>query len=225
MIPKEQSALWWARFLVVWLLLAGTALLLRARSAFEVIPNPQALETFPRDLQDWTGRDLPLTSNVLRILGPGDFLSRTYRNAAKVETMDLFIAYYPSQRSGDTIHSPQNCLPGAGWTPLLKDHIQIPYVKETGTATEVTANRYILANGMDRVLVLYWYQAHGRTTPSEYWAKFYLVKDAIAMNRSDGAMVRVAAPIPNPSAELKREAAALEFSKIVLTRLDDFIPQ
>jgi len=72
---------------------------------------------------------------------------------------------------------------------------------------------------------LYWYQAHGRTTPSEYWAKFYLVKDAVAMNRSDGAMVRVAAPISNPSAESQTEATALEFSKIVLSKLDDFIPR
>ena len=213
----------WARFLVVWLLLGGTALLLHARSSFELIPSRQALDAFPRELQGWTGKDLVLSADVLHILGQGDFLSRIYRNAATSETMDLFIAYYPSQRSGDTIHSPQNCLPGAGWTPLMNDHIQIPYAR--GTETAVTANRYILAKGMDRVLVLYWYQAHGRTTPSEYWAKFYLVRDSIAMNRSDGAMVRIAAQIPNAAAEQQTAATAIEFSKIVLTRLDDFIPQ
>ena len=224
MSPVHRSAAW-ARFLAVWLVLAGTALLLHARSSFEVIPNRQALDTFPRELQSWTGKDLALTPDVLRILGPGDFMSRSYRDAASSETMDLFIAYYPSQRSGDTIHSPQNCLPGAGWTPLMKDHIQIPYANRAGGANGVMANRYVLAKGMDRVLVLYWYQAHGRTTPSEYWAKFYLVKDAVAMNRSDGAMVRVAAPISNPSAESQTEATALEFSKIVLSKLDDFIPR
>jgi EpsI family protein len=225
MKDANRSAVWWARFLIVWLVLAGTALLLHARSSFEVIPNRQALDAFPHDLHGWSGKDLQLTPDVLRILGPGDFLSRSYGNAANPETVDLFIAYYASQRSGDTIHSPQNCLPGAGWTPLLKDHIQIPRANGTGKAIAVTANRYVLAKGMDRVLVLYWYQAHGRTTPSEYWAKFYLVKDAIAMNRSDGAMVRVAAQIPNPSAEPQTEATALEFSKLVLTKLDDFIPQ
>ena len=224
MSAAQRSAVW-ARFLAVWLVLAGTALLLHARSSFEVIPNRQALDAFPRELQGWTGKDLALTPDVLRILGPGDFLNRSYRNAASSETMDLFIAYYPSQRSGDTIHSPQNCLPGAGWTPLMKDHIQIRDAKGASGASGVSANRYVLAKGMDRVLVLYWYQAHGRTTPSEYWAKFYLVKDAIAMNRSDGAMVRVAAQIPNPSAESQTEATALAFSKIVLSKLDDFIPQ
>jgi EpsI family protein len=224
MSPAHRSSVW-ARFLAAWLVLVGTALLLHARSSFEVIPNRQALDTFPRELQGWTGKDLALTPDVLRILGPGDFLSRSYRNPVDSETMDLFIAYYPSQRSGDTIHSPQNCLPGAGWTPLMKDHIPIPYANGGGGANAVTANRYVLAKGIDRVLVLYWYQAHGRTTPSEYWAKFYLVQDAIAMNRSDGAMVRVAAQIPNPSAEAQTEATALEFSKIVLAKLDNFIPR
>jgi len=224
-MSENRSAAGWARFLVVWLVLAGTALLLHARSSFEFIPNRQILETFPRDLQGWSGEDLPLTPNVLSVLGPGDFLSRTYRNAAKAETIDLFVAYYPSQRSGDTIHSPQNCLPGAGWIPLLNEHIQIPYANRTGNAAPVTANRYVLAKGMDRVLVLYWYQAHGRTTPSEYWAKFYLVKDAITMNRSDGAMVRLAAHIPNPSTEPQTVEMALEFSKVILTKLDDFIPR
>lgn len=224
MSPAHRSSVW-ARFLAVWLVLAGTALLLHARNSFEVIPNGQALDTFPRELQGWTGKDLALTPDVLRILGPGDFLNRSYRNAASSETMDLFIAYYPSQRSGDTIHSPQNCLPGAGWTPLMKDHVKIPYVNGASGANGVTANRYVLAKGMDRILVLYWYQAHGRTTPSEYWAKFYLVKDAISMNRSDGAMVRVAAQIPNPSAEPQTEATALAFLKIVLSKLDDFVPR
>jgi EpsI family protein len=105
----------------------------------------------------------------------------------------------------------------------MNDHIQIPYAR--GTETAVTANRYILAKGMDRVLVLYWYQAHGRTTPSEYWAKFYLVRDAIATNRSDGAMVRVSTQIPTAAEESQTENTTIEFSKTVLTKLDDFIPR
>ena len=208
------------RFLAVWLILVGTALFLHARSSFEVIPSRQTLALFPRDLPGWTGKDLPLNSDVLRILGPGDFLSRSYRSSGSAEPVDLFIAYYPTQRGGDTIHSPQNCLPGSGWTPLMRDHSQI----SNPDGNSVMANRYILAKGMDRILVLYWYQAHGRTTPSEYWAKFYLVRDSIVMKRTDGAMVRVAIPIPNQSAE-SSEAAALEFSRLVLANLDSYIPR
>jgi EpsI family protein len=219
---KSRSML---RFLVVWAVLAATALLLNARSSFESIPNRQTLSTFPLALGEWSGKDQSLPPDVLEILGPGDFLSRIYRDSSGRQNIDLFIAYYPSQRTGDTIHSPQNCLPGAGWTPLATDHIQIPDVHSLRVGSSVTANRYILAKGMDRMLVLYWYQAHGRTTPSEYWAKFYLVRDSIAMNRSDGAMVRVAMRIPDASIETQVQATAVEFSQLVLSKLENYIPQ
>lgn len=211
-----------ARFLIAWMVLAGTAVFLQGRSSFERIPDHQPLETFPHELGGWTGRDLPIDKEVLQVLGPGDFLSRAYSGASNAAPIDLFIAYYPSQRTGDTIHSPQNCMPGAGWTLLARDRIKIPNGASHGTTT---SNRFVFAEGLEHVLVFYWYQAHGRTTPSEYWAKYYLVRDSIAMNRSDGAMVRVAAQLPNPSAEPQTEASVIEFSKIVLDKLDDFIPR
>jgi EpsI family protein len=77
---------------------------------------------------------------------------------------------------------------------------------------------------MDRILVLYWYQAHGRTTPSEYWAKMYLVTDAIKLNRTDGALVRITVPIPNPAEVSRTEDRAVQFAQFILQRLDSFIP-
>ena len=85
------------------------------------------------------------------------------------------------------MHSPQNCLPGSGWTPVDFARVELPL---SGGAN-IRVNRYVLAKGLNRLLVLYWYQEHGRVVASEYWAKFYLVSDAIRMNRSDGALVRV----------------------------------
>ena len=213
------------RSLTVWLVLAGTALFIYGRGSFESIPNHQRLESFPRVLQGWVATDLPIDSEVLQTLGPGDFLSRSYRNISTPEFVDLFIAYYPSQRTGDTIHSPQNCLPGAGWTPLRKDRIRISRGDIPGDKNAVNANRYIFAKGMERSLVLYWYQAHGRTTPSEYWAKFYLVRDSIAMNRTDGAMVRIVTPIPNSSSPAQAEDRAVRFAELVLGKLDNYIPR
>jgi EpsI family protein len=213
-----------ARFLAAWLILAATALFLSARTSFESVPAHQPLVNFPRDLQGWTGQDMSIDADVLRVLGPGDFLSRIYRNGASPEYIDFFVAYYPTQRTGDTLHSPQHCLPGAGWTPLSRDHIQI----QTGSLTGGKAadvNRFIFAKGMDRVLVLYWYQAHGKATPSEYWAKYYLVKDSIALHRSDGAMVRVLTPIANSSDEDAAEARAVKFAQAALNNLGGYIPR
>ncbi len=211
----------WIRFLGVWLILVGTALLLASRRSVEYIPKHQPLETFPVQIGNLQGRSLPIDQRVSEILGPGQFLDREFRSPSLAEApIDLFVAYYPSQRRGDTIHSPQNCLPGAGWTPLQTGLIQIP----RANGRTITAKRYIVSKGIERLLVLYWYQAHGRTTPSEYWAKIYLVADAIKMNRTDGALVRIAVLVPNSSQVSQSEARAVQFAQSISQQLDDFIP-
>jgi EpsI family protein len=221
MTPKAGST--FLRFLVVWAILGGTAVFLRARNSFEYVPTHERLEDFPRQLQGWTGQDLPMESGVLKVLGAGEFLNRAYRNEFSREFVELFVAYYPSQRSGDTIHSPQNCLPGSGWTPLRRDYIQI--VNDQPQRKTALANRFVFAKGMERVYVLYWYQAHGRTTPSEYWAKFYLVRDSIALNRSDGAIVRIVTPIANAGGEAQAGARAVAFAQRLIGKLDDYVPR
>lgn len=211
----------WLRFLCVWLVLLGTALLLIARTSVEYVPEHKPLDSFPFQIGGLHGVSLPIDQSISEVLGPGQFLDREFRSRSSAEPpIDLFIAYYPSQRTGDTIHSPQNCLPGTGWTPLETGQIQIP--GPNGRA--ITANRYIVGKGMDRVLVLYWYQAHGRTTPSEYWAKIYLVTDAIKSNRTDGALVRIVIPLPSSSAISQTEDRAVQFAQSVVQQLDTYIP-
>jgi EpsI family protein len=95
-----------------------------------------------------------------------------------------------------------------------------------GGTTEVDANRYVIQKGLDRQLVLYWYQSHGRTVASEYWSKFFLIRDAVRLNRTDAALVRVIAPI-NPTAENAESAAerqANDFVKAMFPLLPDYLP-
>jgi EpsI family protein len=212
----------WIRFLCVWLILFGTGLVLAARSSVEYIPKHQPLDAFPYQIADLQGKNLPIDKSVSEALGPGQFLDREFRGSSPADPpMELFVAYYPSQRMGDTIHSPQNCLPGSGWTPLQVGRIQIP----RADGQTITANRYIVAKGLDRILVLYWYQAHGRTTPSEYWAKMYMVADAIKLNRTDGALVRISLQIPNSADGPQTDARMVQFAQSVLQQLDIFIPR
>src|SRR6202030_4069495 len=166
------------------------AIFLQARAGSEVFPPSLPLKQFPAQLGCWTGTDVGIDKDVLDILGPGDFLLRIYKNQNN-PYIDLFIAYFRSQRAGDTIHSPQHCLPGSGWTPVENQRITLSM---PGHAP-FPANRYLIAKGDDRQLVLYWYWAHDRGVASEYWAKFYLVTDSIKMNRSDGALVRITSPL------------------------------
>jgi len=211
-----------ARFIVAVVLLAGTALLLQARSRNEVFPPRAPLASFPERLETWSGADVEITKEIRDVLGPGDFLLRIYRpeDRTKPDT-DLFIAYFPSQRAGDTIHSPKNCLPGAGWTPIDS---QRTTVSLEGHAPFVV-NRYVIAKGTDRQLVLYWYWAHNRAVASEYWARVYLVTYSIRMNRSDGALVRITTRIlPGETVESAMQRV-LPFAGKVVPLLDQYIPQ
>src|SRR5262249_2840447 len=120
-----------------------------------------------------------------------------------------------------TIHSPKNCLPGAGWTPVQSDRIPL----QRADGSRMTVNRYILGNGEHKLLALYWYQAHGRVVASEYDARFFLVADAIRMNRTDGSLVRILTPIASAADSTSAEARAEQFAKSILPDLDQFIPR
>jgi len=215
-----KSPIAWSRFVPVVLLLAATAALLNARSAVEAVPPHVEIASFPAEIDTWHGIDVPMSPETLTVLGPGQFLVRDYRRSPAEPYVNLYVAYFPSQKTGDTIHSPQNCLPGAGWTPLQSGRIAL----QRDDGTTITVNRFIISKGLVRQLVLYWYQAHDRVTPSEYWAKIYLVADAIRMNRTDGALVRVVTPITNGDEEAA-QARALDFTHRVLPLLDSYIPR
>jgi len=207
------------RFLIVAALLAGTAGLLQARRKMELIPKREPVRSFPIQLGSWRGQDQRISDDVLAILGPGDFVSRIYTQAGQ-PFVGFFLAYFPSQQTGDTIHSPKNCLPGSGWMPVESARIVIA----GNNGRFVQTNRYIIQKGIDRQLVVYWYQAHGRAVASEYWSRFYLVADALRMNRTDGALIRIITPIQEGEAWEIAQQRAVSFAQQVLPSLDDYVP-
>jgi EpsI family protein len=210
------------RFTLAVILIAATGIFLQARGRNEVFPSHLPLKSFPLQLDSWTGTDVPMEKDVLDVLGPGDFLLRIYQDQAKQQPyVDLFIAYFRSQRAGDTIHSPKNCLPGAGWTPVESRHITLSLPGHE----PFPASRYIISKGDARQLVLYWYWAHDRGVASEYWAKFYLVADSMRMNRSDGALVRITTPMyPGESTDAAQQRI-LPFTGNVVPLLNQYIPR
>ena len=210
------------RFTLAAALIALTAILLQARGRTEVIAPHLPLSSFPAQLGNWNGTDIELDAKTLEVLGPGDFLERVYQDpTAKLPVIDLFLAYFPSQRAGDTIHSPQHCLPGSGWNPEENTRVTLSLPGHG----PFPANRYVISKGEARKLVLYWYWAHDRGVASEYWAKFYLVKDAIRMNRSDGALVRIVTDMhPGETADAAQQRL-LPFASDVVPLLDNYIPR
>jgi EpsI family protein len=210
------------RFAIAVALLATTAIFLQARAQREILASREPLASLSYQLGEWTGTDVAMQQDVLDILGPGDFLQRYYENtSAREPYVDLFLAYFPSQRTGDTIHSPKHCLPGAGWLPTESGRIWISL--HGGPPFE--ANRYLIAKGDERQLVLYWYWAHNRALASEYWAKFFLVADSIRLNRSDGALIRVITPLLPGEAVDVAQQRLLSFAGNVVPQLDRYIPR
>jgi EpsI family protein len=163
-----------------------------------------------------------MESNVLAVLGVDDYINRTYYNA-DLFPASLYIGYYQSQREGDTMHSPLNCLPGAGWNPTKRGHIFIP----VDGREPLEINRIVISKGTAKQVVLYWYQSRDRVVASEYWGKIYTVIDAVRTNRTDAALVRIVAPVAggDAEAEMAAEQYAAEFVKGLWPLLARFLPE
>jgi EpsI family protein len=131
----------------------------------------------------------------------------------------FYVGYYATQRNGATYHSPLNCLPGSGW--VMSDPARITITPSDGRAS-FEANRFVVANGRDRALMIYWYQGRGRAVASEYWGKIFTVIDSVRRRRSDGAMVRVMVPLGNSQEEA--QTAAIEMASQAAAQLPAFVP-
>ncbi len=200
----------WRAYLPALLLAVGSALLVSARRQ-EVAKLPRPLREARLEFTGFAGESRTISENEQRVAGMSDYAFRIFRSPTdSTQLFSTYIGYYESQATGRTIHSPKNCLPGAGWQTV-----------ESGTRTlqvngePVTVNRYILANGPLQAMVYYWYQGRGRVAWNEYAVKWDLLRDAATRGRTEEALVRIMVPIP-PS----REFNATEWQER-LARADD----
>ena len=208
------------RFALTLAVIAATALYIHGRGHDDPSPPHQDVTGFPRELGDWRGGpNLPFSADTLQVLGPGDFMERIYQ-APEQPPVDLFLAYFPSQRTGDTIHSPRHCLPGAGWQFTENSLVQL----DDGTGRPVRVNFYVIAKGVRRQVVLYWYQAHGRVVADEYRAKLYQMWDAMRLNRTDGSLVRVITPVDGGESLESAKKRAVNFAEQLVPLLGGYIP-
>jgi EpsI family protein len=138
------------RYWIVVALLAGTGVLLFARGNSDLIPASEPLSQMPRDIAGWSGSDIAIDQETLDVLGAGDFMSRVYTREGHQPPIGLFIWYFPTQRTGVTIHSPKNCLPGSGWVFESSQYVSLN--DANGSAHRV--GEYIIADGEYRQFVI-----------------------------------------------------------------------
>jgi EpsI family protein len=213
------------RLLIVVGCLVAAAFAVARADRIEATPLRTSFTQFPMELADWRGIQLPrFDDKILAVLGLDDYVTRDYVRPDRTQ-VNLYVGYWKSQRQGDTMHSPQNCLPGAGWEPVAQSLLTFPDPRDAA-APPVSVRRIVIQKGIEKQLVLYWYQSRGRIVASEYWSKFYLVLDAARYNRTDAALVRVVVPIrPNvPGAEAAADQAGLQFAGVLLPALVNFLP-
>ncbi len=217
-----QSAGGSPRFWMAAVLMLTTAVGLQAHSHNENFPPRASLSSLPPQMDGWTGTDQPIDQQTLDILGPGEFLVREYESGSQPQpAINLYLAYFPTQKAGDTIHSPNHCLPGAGWVPISREMIQL--TRPDGSSFPV--NRYVVSKAGERQLVLYWFQAHGRVVASEWKAKYYLVADSIQLNRSDGGLVRLMSPMSHGETREAAQARIMKLGSQLVPLLDEYIPR
>jgi EpsI family protein len=203
-----------AKILTLLLLVQGTLFYAVAFRA-ELTPPIAPLSLFPFDIHGWHCiQEIPLEPEIQDLLKADDTLNRIYSNTDRTKTVSLFIGYFKTQRYGQAPHSPKNCLPGSGWEPVETGKISIPVPDWKGP---IVANKYVVAHGDERDVVLYWYQSHNRVIANEYTARFYLVLDAIRYRRSDTAIVRVIVPEQNRQTD-RATSLGIQF-------IQDFFPE
>lgn len=213
------------RAIVISALLVVAAASLGWTTSAEILPEATPLVAFPMQIGSWSGKPAPdFNAELLTELGVDDYLNRMYTRTGD-DIVGLYVGYYQSQRQGDTIHSPMNCLPGAGWTPVKAGRIALAVSGNKGPAQPIEVNRYVIEKSLERQLVLYWYQSHSRVIASEYLGRIHMVLDAIRLNRTDGALVRVISPIPEgEDAERLAERRAIEFVTEIFPLLARYLP-
>jgi EpsI family protein len=216
MKTRNNTIRFWV--LLTALLLGGGVINVWERAG-EARVSRQPLKDFPAQLGTWrqTGADLRFDEETEKILRADDYLSRNFVSDGRMAS--FYVGYYATQRNGATYHSPLNCLPGSGW--VMSDAARITIVP-AGEGAPFEANRYVVANGKDRALMVYWYQGRGRAMSSEYWGKIYTVLDSVRRRRSDGAMVRVMVPVGNSQEEAQKTAA--ELASAAAAQLPAFVP-
>ncbi|NVO25243.1 VPLPA-CTERM-specific exosortase XrtD [Donghicola mangrovi] len=180
-----------------------------------------AFTVFPRQLGKWRGATSSLDPEIERVLAADDYLNATYIDQNTGKTANMFVAFYARQTEGQGIHSPEVCLPSAGWEIYEINPFNIQVGGDYG---DFAVNRAIIQKGTDQQLVYYWFEQRGKRLTNDFKAKLTVLSDGLTMGRTDGALVRYVTPIyPKETAE-QADARLMDIVRNSLKRLPDFVP-
>lgn len=196
--------------------MAGAALAMPHRT--EATPSREFCVLFPMNFADYSGTRQPLESQFYDALKVDDYVLANYRGTDG-SAINLFLAYYDSQRKGESVHSPRSCLPGGGWKIQSIGRYELP-----GSDGSQAVNRALITMGNRQQLVYYWFKQRDRWLTSELSVKWFILRDALLRNRSDGALIRLVTPVLANEAVNDADDRLSEFARDVSGELPRFIP-
>jgi exosortase D (VPLPA-CTERM-specific) len=211
-----------ATFIVAGLLLVGfiVTTLALPRPA-ELIPSRTTFMEFPMQLGEWRGRRDTLEAIYSDALKLDDYVLADYVGRGG-KPINLYVAYYNSQRKGEAVHSPRSCLPGGGWQ--LRDFNQRTLSDIEINGQPLHVNRTLIELGDQRQLVYYWFEQRGRVITNEFAVKWYLFWDALTRHRTDGALVRLITALPPGSDEVEADRRLTDLAAQIAPTLARYVP-
>lgn len=208
------------QFIVTVLLLGVTLALFQGISFHEKIPPKKAFDSFPLNIGKWDGTRELLAQKFITELDFSDYIVANYRNN-NGKKVNLYVAYYESQRKGESIHSPASCLPGGGWE--FKQSGMATVSLPDGTA--ISVNRALMQLGDARQVVYYWFPKNGRVLTNVYQLKLYTFWDALTKQRTEAALVRLITPVYGVHGSVEEAEKRLKaFTLKVLPVLAQYLP-
>jgi exosortase D (VPLPA-CTERM-specific) len=186
----------------------------------EIIPERASFVQFPMQFGEWRGRRQSLEAVFTDQLKLDDYVLADYVRGG--EGVNLYIAWYNSQRKGEAVHSPRSCLPGGGWQMHDFGQREVAGVSINGQPLRV--NRTLIELGNQRELVYYWFQQRGRIIDNEFAVKWYLFWDALTQHRTDGAMVRLITPLSTTSSDAEADRRLTDLVARIAPDLSRFVP-
>ena len=187
----------------------------------EKIPIAKSFEYFPDKVGEWTGTRQSMEQKFIDALDLSDYVTIDYKNK-QGKSVNFYVAYYESQRKGESIHSPATCLPGGGWIFNQAGAVKLPFKLKNNDHMPV--NRAFMQKSGFKQLTYYWFPQRGRILTNAYQLKIYAFWDALTRQRTDGALVRVMTPVYEPEGLADAEERLQGFTRDIMPVLDEFIP-
>ena len=203
--------------LLVSLAVASPSLMARE----EIVAERQPLLNFPMQVQQWQGSTFPLEKEYIETLRFDDYLLADY-HASDGVPVNFYVAYYGSQRKGQSAHSPRTCIPGGGWEITSLRTMEVP--ASDAATTSLFVNRLVIQKADAKQIVYYWFKQRDRILVNEYLVKFFLVWDALAKQRTDGALIRLSASVQPGHDEDDADRILVDFTQSVNPLVSRFVP-